>query len=135
MSAGEALKSYLVSDTTGVNSTVSGRIHQNTIPLVSSRPNIWFMRSAEHHITAMSGGTGLRKTSFDVECIATSGDAAIDLADEVKSRLHAASSTTAGVNIRTMLVEDHDDSYAPKGLGSDDGLHVSALDVTMWHTT
>ncbi len=134
-SAGETLKAYLVADTAGVNSVVSGRVHQNTIPIVSSVPHIWFRRSSEQQVTAFSGGTGLHNARFDVECIATTADSAIDLADLVKSRLHAVKTTTGGVNILTMLVEDHDDDYAPKAIGSDEGLHVSALDLTMWYTT
>lgn len=134
-SAGEALKAYMVADTTGVNATVSGRIHQNTIPVVSTVPHIWFRRSSERQETAMDGGCGLYRASFDLECVGATADVALDLADIVKSRLHASKSTTGGVNIMTMLVEDHDDDYVPKAIGSDEGLHVSALDLTMWFTT
>lgn len=134
-SAGETLKAYLVADTAGVNAIVSGRVHQNSIPIVSSVPHIWFRRSSEQQVTAMDGGTGLYTARFDVECIASSVDSAINLADAVKTRLHAVKTTTGGVNVMTMLVEDHDDDYAPKSIGSDDGLHVSALDLTMWFTT
>jgi len=129
---GEALKSYIVSST-AVNAVVSGRVHENVIPEVSSRPNIWFGRSSQEQVTCFDGGAGLFKSRFALECIAVTADVAIDLADLVRSRLHASSSTTAGVNIRGMLVEDQDDDYMPKGIGGDVGLHVSALEVLVMY--
>uniref|UniRef100_A0A6M3L9Y2 DUF3168 domain-containing protein n=1 Tax=viral metagenome TaxID=1070528 RepID=A0A6M3L9Y2_9ZZZZ len=133
-SIGEDIKAYLLADITGVNAIVSGRVHQNHVPIIASMPHIWYGRSADEEVTCMDGGTGLHRCNFDVECIASSADAAIDLADAVKSRLHTSSSTTGGVNILVMFVNDHDDNYVPKGLGSDDGSHVSALDVRILYT-
>lgn len=133
-SIGEALKTY-VTASTSVNDTIGGRMHQHFPPNVSTVPHIAYGRSGEQQELYLDGSGGLRTALFDIECVGATADAAIDLAADVKARLHGASSTAAGVTLKAVFVEDHDDDYLPKSIGDDSGKHVAALNIKLLYTT
>lgn len=131
----EDLKTYVVADSTGVNATISGRMHFNQLPQDSSRPHIWYRTASDRVDLTLDKTGGLHEARYDLECIATSASVAQSLADAVKSRLHGVQATVGNSKAQGIFVEDADDSYEPQGNGADAGLHVVALDIRAFYTT
>jgi len=136
-SIGEDLRTFVLAST-DVSADVGSRMHQNVVPQAQQQtlPRIWYRRGGKADDLDLDGTKGqLIATTFDVECIAASVDAAMDLADVVHDRLHGYRGSFGGRTVKGCFIDDQDDDYEPKGIGSDDGLTVAALSLRIFHTT
>lgn len=129
----ENLRTYVVASTS-INGVIAGRMHVNAVPETSEMPRIWLGRTAEVVPRDLSGGGGITNTRFDLECFALTPDACIDLADMVRARLDGFFGAMSTSQVKGCFVEDKSDDYIPKGVGSDEGVHLSALGLNLWHT-
>lgn len=135
MSIGEDFRTHLLAST-GISTVVATRIHQNHMPEESAYPAIWFRRSGEEELVLLDGRCGTIRTRFDLECLSTSIDTAIDLSKTVKDALHGYRGSLTGTSgtVQGIFVEDKDDTYIPHNEGSDSGRCIVALDITLWST-
>lgn len=131
MSIGEDLLTYLLADSS-IASAVGTRCHQNKAPHGYDGQYIWFGRAATENADAIddAAGTAPFRQYFDVECCSDDIDEAIDLADLVKAKHLARGSFGAGT-IQGVFVTDHADDYIPRGVNSDEGMHVAALQLEL----
>ncbi len=132
---GEDLIAFLIADTTGVNATVSGRIHQNVVPEGSAFPHIWLGRTEQEKVRTHDKTGGLNQARFDIECMGTGAGSSIELADQVKARLDEYQGAFGNSRSQAIFVEDHDDDYIPKANSADEGIHSADLDVKIWFST
>lgn len=132
---GEDFIAFLVADTTGVNDTVSGRVHQNVVPQGSVFPHIWIGRTEQEKPRTNDKAGGITRARFDVECKGGGAGASIELADKVKDRIDNYQGAFGNSRAQGIFVEDHDDDYIPKGGGLDEGIHSADLDVLIWFST
>ncbi len=133
MSIGEDLIQFLFEDG-DVNIIVEGQVSQNIIPQKDELPAIWFQRSGEEEPLDMGGTGGLKATTIDLECLSEDIDQVIELGSKAKTALHGKNGAFGTTTVQGVFVDDKDDDYVPKGNQSDDGIHVSAMTVKVWHT-
>lgn len=131
---GQDLRTFITASTS-INDVISGRMHQNKIDQSSTQDRIWYMRTNEDEALTLDGTGGLKNTDFDVECISDDAGTAITLAEKVKERTHGYNGTVGNQSAQGIFVTDKDDDYIPRTNESDDGNHVAALTVSIWHTT
>ncbi len=124
-----------ITASTSITDVISDRIFQNKIDQSSTEDRIWFMRASEDEPLTLDAIGGLKTTAFDVECISDDIDVSITLAEKVKERTHGFNGAIGNQTAQGIFVTDKDDGYIPRGNESDDGSHVSALTVSIWHTT
>lgn len=133
---GEELRRLLI-DQTDIRSYVGNRVHQNHMPEKSEYPAVGFIRSGQFQDVTLDGASGPKRAEFDLECMAETVGEAESLSDEVWGYLHGL--TTVGTSdFRTfhgVFCESQDDDYIPRVAGSDEGVTVSSLSVTIWHST
>lgn len=126
------LTTYLRAST-AVTAIAGTRIHHNIVPQDASRPYVWLRRVAENEELTMDGVGELVETDFDVECWAEDNSTVDSLANAVKGRLHGVRGTVSTATVGGIFVQSKDDDYTPRGNYSDDGMHVVALGVKIWH--
>jgi len=135
MSLGENLRSFLIGNANILaelpTAASLGVVEQNKNEWDTEAPStrIWFARRSEEKELTVSGGDLLTTTNFDLECISTDIDSAIDLADVVKAELHGYQGTFGSGYVGAVFVTDHTDDYEPYNLSEDEGCHVAALDI------
>jgi hypothetical protein len=142
MTIGEQLRSKLISDTT-ITSVIDERVHQDHMPQANSEyPAIWFSRSSEEYHRSLGGGAlrGSQRiaTNFDIECMSTSIDTAIDLSERVRRLLDGIRgpfglTTASTFTVQGVFIEDKSDDYLFRNDASDEGIEVSALGVRIFH--
>lgn len=124
-----------VTASTSCSAVIGSRMHQNHPPQDTSKPFVWYQRTSENEELTLDGVGGLKEVEFTVECVSVDPVTHESLADKVKTRLNGRSGTFGASTAQGVFVRDHADDYAPKSIGSDGGLHVSAFGVKIWYTT
>lgn len=124
------LRTFLLADTT-VTGVVGQRVHQAKVPEGQDAPFIWFGRSGTTEIDILDQQPGAEpfSTTFDLEVISDDLSEAQDLAIYVKSTLNNYSGAFADSTVKGIFATDHNDQYIPRGIGSDDGRFVPAIQV------
>jgi hypothetical protein len=107
---------------------------QNTYPENPPDPRIYFRRAREETDRFLNGDPMTTESEWDVECIGTGDDTVLDLAAVVKSTFDGHSGTFGARTVQAVFVEDHDDDYIPRGVGSEDGFTVAALRLRIFST-
>lgn len=125
-----------MSTSTGYTKNV-GVIEQNTIRENAPSPRIWYQLNRENEDLDLSNVGGLVESIWDIE-VHTEGDATrFNIAQAIKKRMHGyigtIGTTSAPRTAHSIKVEDHDDDYIPRGVGSTGGLYVAAMRATIWH--
>lgn len=136
---GEDLRSFLLSST-GVtaavaNSTTPGVIEQNTIREYAPSPRIWYQRRNENEDLDLGGTGGIIESNWDIECHSEDPDEPFTIAAAVKSALHGHRGTFGSGSVQGVFVEDHDDDYIPKGVGSEEGLYVASFSARLFYAS
>lgn len=130
----EDLKTYITASTS-ISNVIGTRCHYNQVPQSSAYPHVWIQRQSIDEELDMSGTGGLANTTFILECSSTGLSEAYSLADKVRARLHGVSGTIGNTTARGVFVADQDEDYIPRNNDADEGIHVAALSVTVWHLT
>jgi len=138
-SIGENLRSFITSST-GVLAVFSGAaapnaVLQNKLPYGPPLPRIWFGRASQEEEVDLSGTGGLVESSWNIEAISDDVDEALEIADAVKADLNGHRGTFGSGTVKGCFVEDHDDDYQPKGVGSEDGFYVAAISARIFFST
>ncbi len=142
---GTKLRSFVL-DSTSVSGLIATRMHQNTIPEESAYPHALYTRSGAVSDVDLDGtADGFMEETFDLEIYEQDSTRVMDglssalaIADALRSRLQdhsaARSSTAFGAKrVRGIFVDDHDDSFIPKGISDDMGVHLASFQITIFH--
>jgi len=131
----EAIRAYIVADT-------SITVHVGeVVPEGTGETYVYLQRSGEMVTDELCNLYSIDGITLDVECVSSDINVCRSLTAAVKKRLrgyplHSQSFTDDyGVSrtIHGFRVEDHDDSYIPKGLQDDSQLDLGALDVMVMY--
>lgn len=127
-SLGDNLSSFLKAQT-AIAAKVGNNVYHAGLPQGPLRSFIYLIRegSREERHLGQQGDSAFSHT-FAVEAISESGREADDLATLIRG-LDGSSGTFGDTTIRGMFVQDQNDDYAPKGIGSHLGHTVCALSV------
>lgn len=130
------MKASLVTLLTGestISTLISSRCYVGKAPQKSTLPFILITQMASEQNTTMDGASSsLRFIDYDIDCKADRAIEAAQLADAVRVFLDDFSGATGGTEtIGAVLMNDETDDFEPPADGSDVGIHVVTLDVTI----
>ena len=126
------LRTFLLTDTAIANQ-VGERIHQGQVPESSDGDYIWYSRAAIEPLRVLASGVlDPLSVRFDVECISDDLDQSQVLAAAVRAKCDAYRGTFADTTVQGIFVDDHNDDYTPRGVFSDEGAHVAALQLEIF---
>lgn len=130
-----ALVSLLSGEST-VNAICSNRVYVNRAPQKAIFPQIIITQMNSEENGTLDGGSGqLRFLNFDIDCRAKSSLEAASLGDAVRVFLDDYSGTAGSKTIGAVLMNDESDDYEPPTDGSDVGVFLVTLDVTVQFNT
>ncbi len=109
------------------------------IPEAERYPFIWLMRSAENPQDDLCAVQTVESISVDVEVVSDSIAAARYYTSETKKHLRNTPLNNVLFQnddltyqyIHGIDVDDHDDEYLPRSVGSEEQVHVGSLNVTI----
>jgi len=122
----EDLLAFLLAQAT--ITALTTRVHWNHVPEEPTDLYMWFARAGTDQDRTLDQAQGElpRSVSFDVECIGTDPSNVVDLAEAVQG-LDCAKGTFGSGTCQLVLIGDESDEYVPRGVYSDEGLHVQVL--------
>jgi hypothetical protein len=133
------MKSGLVSLLTGestVSAICSSRVYVNRAPQNAIFPHVIITQMNSEENGTLDGGSGqLRFLDFDIDCKAKSSVQAESLSNAVRVFIDDYSGTAGSYTIGAVLLNDESDDYEPPQDGSDVGVFVVTLDVTIQFNT
>jgi hypothetical protein len=133
------MKSGLVSllSSEATITAISGtRVYVQRAPQNAAFPHIIITQMGSEENATLDGGSGqLRFLDFDIDCKAKSSVTAESLANAVRTYIDDYSGTAGSFTIGAVLMNDESDDYEPPQDGSDVGVFVITLDVTIHYNT
>jgi hypothetical protein len=133
------MKSGLVSllSSEATITAISGtRVYVQRAPQNAAFPHIIITQMGSEENGTLDGGSGqLRFLDFDIDCKAKSSVTAESLANAVRTYIDDYSGTAGSFTIGAVLMNDESDDYEPPQDGSDVGVFVITLDVTIHYNT
>jgi hypothetical protein len=127
MAIGPDLRTFLLAQFAIAN-IVGTSAHHNHVPQSREALYIWFARAQilQDRTLDQAQGTPPFQESWDLECVADNLDDLDTLSDAVRG-LDCAKGTFGAGTIQLVLVEDQSEDYLPRGVESDEGLHIAPL--------
>lgn len=126
----------LLSAEATITAICSTRIYVNRAPQNAAFPHVIITQMGSEENTAIDGGSGqLRFLEFDIDCKAKSSVVAESLANAVRVYLDDYSGTAGSYTIGAVLMNDESDDYEPPQDGSDVGVFVVTLDLTVQYNS
>lgn len=133
------MKSGLVSLLTGeatVSAICGSRVYVNRAPQNAVFPHVIITQMSSEENGTLDGASGqLRFLDFDIDCKAKSSVQAESLANAVRVFIDDYSGTAGSYTIGAVLLNDESDDYEPPQDGSDVGVFVVTLDLTVQFNT
>ena len=133
------MKSGLVSLLTGeatVSAICSSRVYVNRAPQNAIFPHVIITQMNSEENGTLDGGSGqLRFLDFDIDCKAKSSVQAESLSNAVRVFIDDYSGTAGSYTIGAVIMNDESDDYEPPQDGSDVGVFVVTLDLTIHYNT
>jgi hypothetical protein len=126
------LRAVLLADS-AVAAIVSTRVHQSVVPESVEAPYVWFTRDRSDGPRCLDNGVARNtEQQFSIECIAEDLSTSQTLADAVSAALDGKRGTFGDDTVQGVFVDDQTDDYIPRGVSSDDGAFVAALQVRIF---
>lgn len=126
----------LLSAEATVTAICATRIYVNRAPQNAVFPHLVITQMGSEENGTLDGGSGqLRFLDFDIDCKAKSSVSAEALANAVRVYLDDYSGTAGSFTIGAVLMNDESDDYEPPQDGSDVGVFVVTLDLTVQFNT
>lgn len=126
----------LLSAEATVTAICSTRIYVNRAPQNAAFPYVIITQMGSDENTTMDGVSGqLRFLDFDIDCKAKSSVVAESLGNAVRVFLDDYTGTAGSYTIGAVLMNDESDDYEPPQDGSDVGVFVVTLDLTIQFNT
>jgi len=133
------MKSGLVSllSSEATITAISGtRVYVQRAPQNAAFPHIIITQMSSEENTTLDGGSGqLRFLDFDIDCKAKSSVTAESLGNAVRTYIDDYSGMAGSYTIGAVLINDESDDYEPPQDGSDVGVFVVTLDLTIHYNT
>jgi hypothetical protein len=133
------MKSGLVSllSSEATITAISGtRVYVQRAPQNAAFPHIIITQMSSEENTTLDGGSGqLRFVDFDIDCKAKSSVTAESLGNAVRTYIDDYSGTAGSYTVGAVLINDESDDYEPPQDGSDVGVFVVTLDLTIHYNT
>tara|TARA_R110000868_G_scaffold248553_2_gene505088 strand:- start:8217 stop:8618 length:402 start_codon:yes stop_codon:yes gene_type:complete len=133
------MKSGLVSllSSEATITAISGtRVYVQRAPQNAAFPHIIITQMSSDENGTLDGGSGqLRFLDFDIDCKAKSSVTAESLGNAVRTYIDDYSGTAGSSTIGAVIMNDESDDYEPPQDGSDVGVFVVTLDVTIHYNT
>jgi hypothetical protein len=133
------MKSGLVSllSSEATITAISGtRVYVQRAPQNAAFPHIIITQMSSDENGTLDGGSGqLRFLDFDIDCKAKSSVTAESLGNAVRAYIDDYSGTAGSFTIGAVIVNDESDDYEPPQDGSDVGVFVVTLDLTIHYNT
>ena len=133
------MKSGLVSllSSEATITAISGtRVYVQRAPQNAAFPHIIITQMSSDENGTLDGGSGqLRFLDFDIDCKAKSSVTAESLGNAVRAYIDDYSGTAGSSTIGAVIMNDESDDYEPPQDGSDVGVFVVTLDVTIHYNT
>lgn len=124
------LVSLLTNEAT-ISAIVGSRVYISKAPQTAALPHIIITQMGSNENQTLDGTVGLRFVTFDIDCKDNRSVDAQTLADAVRVFIDDASGTAGSQTIKGVLLNDESTDYEPPTDGSDKGVHVVLLDVTI----
>ena len=125
------LVSLLSSEAT-ITAICGTRVYVQRAPQNAAFPHLIITQMGSEENATLDGGSGqLRFLDFDIDCKAKSSVTAESLATAVRTYIDDYSGTAGNFTIGAVLMNDESDDYEPPQDGSDVGVFVVTLDVTI----
>lgn len=119
-----------------ITAICSTRVYVNRAPQNATFPHIIITQMSSEENTTLDGASGqLRFLDFDIDCKAKSSVTAESLANAVRTYIDDYSGTAGSYTIGAVLMNDESDDYEPPQDGSDVGVFVVTLDLTIQYNT
>ena len=129
------LVSLLSSEAT-ITAICGTRVYVQRAPQNAAFPHVIITQMGSEENGTLDGGSGqLRFLDFDIDCKAKSSVTAESLANAVRTYIDDYSGTAGSFTIGAVLMNDESDDYEPPQDGSDVGVFVVTLDVTIHYNT
>lgn len=131
------MRSGLVALLTGestISSLVSSRVYISKAPQTAPLPHIVITQMSSDELPAMDGTPGLRFVDFDIDCRADRSVEAETLGNAVRVFIDDYTGAAGDDTIQAVLLNDESTTYEPPTDGSDKGVHVTLLDVTIQYS-
>ena len=130
-----ALVSLLSGEST-ISAICSNRVYVNRAPQKAIFPQLIITQMNSEENGTLDGGSGqLRFINFDLDCRAKSSLQAAALGDAVRVFIDDYSGTAGSKTIGAVILNDESDDYEPPTDGSDVGVFLVTLDVTIQFNT
>lgn len=130
-----ALVSLLSGEAT-ISAICSNRVYVNRAPQAAIFPQLIITQMNSEENGTLDGGSGqLRFINFDLDCRAKSSLQAAALGDAVRVFIDDYSGTAGSKTIGAVILNDESDGYEPPEDGSDVGVFLVTLDVTIQFNT
>lgn len=126
----------LLSAESTITAICSTRIYVNRAPQKAAFPHVIITQMGSEENTSLDGASGqLRFLDFDIDCKAKSSVSAEALANAVRVYIDDYSGTAGTFTIGAVIMNDESDDYEPPEDGSDVGVFVVTLDLTIQFNT
>lgn len=133
------MKSGLVSllSSEATITAISGtRVYIQRAPQNAAFPHIIITQMSSDENGTLDGGSGqLRFLDFDIDCKAKSSVAAESLGNAIRTYIDDYSGAAGSFTIGAVIMNDESDDYEPPQDGSDVGVFVVTLDLTIHYNT
>jgi len=126
----------LLSTEATITAICSTRIYVNRAPENAAFPHVIITQMSSDENGTLDGGSGqLRFLDFDIDCKAKASVTAESLANAVRVFIDDYSGAAGSYTIGAVILNDESDDYEPPQDGSDVGVFVVTLDVTIHFNT
>ena len=116
---------------------ISGtRVYIQRAPQNAAFPHIIITQMSSDENGTLDGGSGqLRFLDFDIDCKAKSSVTAESLGNAIRTYIDDYSGAAGSFTIGAVIMNDESDDYEPPQDGSDVGVFVVTLDLTIHYNT
>jgi len=131
------MRSGLVSLLTGeatISAMVGSRVYITKAPQKAALPHIVITQMGSDELPALDATPGLRFVDFDIDCRADRSVEAETLGNAVRVFLDDYTGTAGSQTIGAVIMNDESTDYEPPTDGSDRGVHITLLDITVQYS-
>jgi hypothetical protein len=133
----EDIRTFIVGSTSVASvfpdAAVPGAVEHVTIREVPPVPRLWYGLHRKDEELDLSNIGGMVNSQWDVEVHSDDDAQSIAIAGAVKDFVHGHIGALGSRQAWSVKAEDHDEDYIPRGDASEEGLYVSAFQMTIWH--
>ena len=124
----------LLANESTISAIVGSRIYISKAPQKAALPHIVITQMQSDEMGALDDTPGLRSLDFDIDCKDDRSVGAYDLGNAVRIFLDDFTGTAGSQTIKAVYLNDESTDYEAPTDGSDKGVHVTLIDVTIQYS-